>query len=853
MTRSCRTARVAAAVEPFDTPFPVPEYPPRDWFTEPPDWVEGWRLDHGLGPSRDSNGILRLTVTDEGRVGGYFFDDGQCIVHMPNACPTPSPTGYAAFHQNDVITEDGQALCCGVIGNVHGHASPMLDWQRAQAHYADPSSQMILCRAGDDERGGWIAGAVIPGLTYGDVAMLRRCGLSGDWRPMPSSWWKEHGVAASVVRRSEGFDCIGPTLVTRPALPLVKRFAAPGLRAAAILGGTAGVQLEEDDDVFSAADARAAAYDESLHPRAEHGRFGEKPDTEAPSGPEGTPADRFIAGEKGIVLPADDVATFTDRLAEFGRQEKERGEGTRLNLCEVSVPGTNLFCGDNQGIPRQEMPQLKGQPEPGSPAEALPRNRDGEVDITPGFLDKLRANGSSITEDSVPAESLKSTQNELVGEKVAGIAEAIRAGKLDIAGGDRIVVTKDNYILDGHHRWAGAVLNDAEDGHLGDSTMPVYRVDMGILDLVDAANTYANDEGIAQKGTKQGAIMAAGHDENAQKAVAGAELPPEVGTVTLVPRADDPAAVDSGPPTPKLGDAYAQVPEDDAEPAQVYYVDDHGGSSVPVGLVEPAGPSDFVAHPANGSSQSFTSAEDAIRYVAQDHVDSRQGKDQAALAAPADGLPQRLRALSQELAVGQHRSGANPGKLMSALLSAASQLDRGDEARAAERLDGAVGIAEKIERDHPALKGTTAQIRAMADELSGTAQSTDTAVTASTVTVTEFYDKQGVVMGTRIETPDGTTVEVDGSGEPRVRRSPAQARAAAAAARTAGPGGPPAMDMENAQDPMPEEVPEDAGPPTREEFDALASRVQALEDNSDAALSAEIASICDHEVPLPPR
>lgn len=270
-------ARSAAATEPFATAFPVPEYPSADWF-ERPDWVEGWRRDHGLGPSRDEGGILRLTVTDEGRIGGWFYEAGQCIVHMQDACPGPSPTRYAAFHQQDVILDDGQAIRVGAIGNTNGHASPWVDWKEAQRHYADPDAQMIVCRAGDDERGGWIAGCVVPGSTYGDIALLRRSGLSGDWRPMPPSWWRAHAVSAAAVRDAEGYDCLGPTLVTRPALPLVKSFAAslgrlerrgmdqPWHQRPVILGGAAGVQLDGDGA------RRAWNPDQS---RDDDGKFGE--------------------------------------------------------------------------------------------------------------------------------------------------------------------------------------------------------------------------------------------------------------------------------------------------------------------------------------------------------------------------------------------------------------------------------------------------------------------------------------------------------------------------------------------------------------------------------------------------
>lgn len=310
--RRARRALQAAAMHDFDEPFPVPLYPPREWFSGPPTWVEPWRAAAGLAAA-DDGGIMRLTITDEGRIGGWFFNAGQCLVHDPTACPKHSPTRYAAFHQSDVLLDDGTMLNVGVIGMTHGHQSPWLDWKEAQRLYADPTAQKILCVAGDDQRGGWIAGAVVPGTTYGDVAMMRRSGLSGDWRPMPQSWWTDHGITPREVREVEGYDCIGPTLVTRPALPLVRNFSMDG-RAAAILGGSAGIDLDvsrfarrdrERIAVFASIDpalsrfrpresmpsrfARRAyvEWDPELHPRGEAGRFvttGGGPEDDADAG-----------------------------------------------------------------------------------------------------------------------------------------------------------------------------------------------------------------------------------------------------------------------------------------------------------------------------------------------------------------------------------------------------------------------------------------------------------------------------------------------------------------------------------------------------------------------------------------
>lgn len=237
MTCSCeKPAQQAAAVEPFDSLYPTPLYPPHTWFTDKPDW---------LSPD------TKISVDDDGRVAGYFYNADQCLVHDHGACPRPSPTGYAAFHQQDVVLDDGETIRVGAIGNTNGHASPYARVDAAQAHYADPDRQLMAVRAYDDEHGGYILGAMVPGKTYGDVALVRRSALSGDWRPMPPQWWQSHGVQASAVNECEGYDCIGPTLVTRPGLPLVRGYgyntAGTG-RAAAILGGVGGVQLVTEQE-----------------------------------------------------------------------------------------------------------------------------------------------------------------------------------------------------------------------------------------------------------------------------------------------------------------------------------------------------------------------------------------------------------------------------------------------------------------------------------------------------------------------------------------------------------------------------------------------------------------------------
>lgn len=221
---------LAAAVGPLSDPYPVPAYPPREWFYDKPDWLlspEAAVAAHvAAGGAPDEAPIMRLMIDDEGRAAGYFQEFGQCLVHDHSACPVASPTHHSGFHQSNVVVEDGSQISVGIIANVGGHADPYAPVSVAMAHYADPNLAVVTGRAYDDEHGSYVLGAVVPWATFQDVAKARMHPLSGDWRPMAPAWWKAHGIAASVVRKVEGYDSIGPTFVNRPGLPLPRRAAS---------------------------------------------------------------------------------------------------------------------------------------------------------------------------------------------------------------------------------------------------------------------------------------------------------------------------------------------------------------------------------------------------------------------------------------------------------------------------------------------------------------------------------------------------------------------------------------------------------------------------------------------------
>ena len=68
----------------------------------------------------------------------------------------------------------------------------------------------------------------------------------------------------------------------------------------------------------------------------------------------------------------------------------------------------------------------------------------------------------------------------------------------------RLVVSRDDYILDGHHTWAAQLGVDARDGTLkGDKHVKITRVDIPIMKLIEEADKWTKEQGIAKKPASQ--------------------------------------------------------------------------------------------------------------------------------------------------------------------------------------------------------------------------------------------------------------------------------------------------------------------------------------------------------------
>lgn len=146
----------------------APAAPPKEWFDNP-----------------KLTGPTPLHIGDDGRVYGHAAVWDTCHVGIGASCvkPPKSATSYAYFHTGEVVTADGSRLPVGRLTyGKGGHAGPNLGYRAAAEHYDSTTSLGALVRAGEDEYGIWVAGALVPEADDAAVRTMRATPLSGDWR-----------------------------------------------------------------------------------------------------------------------------------------------------------------------------------------------------------------------------------------------------------------------------------------------------------------------------------------------------------------------------------------------------------------------------------------------------------------------------------------------------------------------------------------------------------------------------------------------------------------------------------------------------------------------------------------------
>jgi hypothetical protein len=170
-----------------------------------------------------------------------------------------------------------------------------------------------------------------------------------------------------------------------------------------------------------------------------------------------------LAAGREVTVAGRDLPDAFDAMA--------NGDGG-VNLNRLSTTDGVSFAATGVKVPRAEMPQVPG-------------SKKAE------FIAELDTKGVKSTRESVDPKSLKPIQSEISGQKSGQMLQSMREGKL-LEGDNPLIVSRDGFVVDGHHRWAAAVARSYE----VPVALPVLRIDMDAAQLLGEVKSFAEAQSI---------------------------------------------------------------------------------------------------------------------------------------------------------------------------------------------------------------------------------------------------------------------------------------------------------------------------------------------------------------------
>jgi len=152
--------------------------------------------------------------------------------------------------------------------------------------------------------------------------------------------------------------------------------------------------------------------------------------------------------------------TKKEKYKKWVRKLTKKVKGPRHTKAEDLCVGEDTICKGDLGIPRKYMPQFS------SPAEIKQFSK---------FVKKVYKIKSFKTKRK--AGELRPSQKEISRPRINGLIKDGALEKLNVP----IVVSGDNYVVDGHHRWAAYRLKRPE------KALPAIVIDAPIKDVLGIA------------------------------------------------------------------------------------------------------------------------------------------------------------------------------------------------------------------------------------------------------------------------------------------------------------------------------------------------------------------------------
>ena len=264
-----------------------------------------------------------------------------------------------------------------------------------------------------------------------------------------------------------------------------KGFPSPGRVAWDAWGGDAGFAWAES--MVAEAEKQVEKHNQGMHDQKTHGKWADNI------------ADAINNGEHPSI-EAENVTAFLMGAAK---------RSDHPDLTELKVNGTMLFGDEGMGIARKDMPQIPG-------------------DRRPEFLADISKDGVKVTEESIDPKQLKPIQKEVSSSRSGAIYNSYKENGA-IPQEQRILVSKDGFVIDGHHTWGAAVGFSFDNPS---AKLPIYRLSLDAKDALRVSSEWSKAKGIqslaidAKSPTKKSKLiwkhLQGQHDQNAHGSWAGA-------------------------------------------------------------------------------------------------------------------------------------------------------------------------------------------------------------------------------------------------------------------------------------------------------------------------------------------
>jgi hypothetical protein len=230
-----------------------------------------------------------------------------------------------------------------------------------------------------------------------------------------------------------------------------KGYPSPGRVAWDAWGGDAGFAWAESMVARAERDEEVAKHNPGKHDQKTHGSWADGI------------ADAIFAG-KHPTVEKENVSAFLMSAAK---------RTDHPDLTEISVEGTLLYGDEGMGIARKDMPQIPGKE----------RAR---------FLAEIEAQqGVTAEKEKVDPTTLKPIQKEISAARSGAIFNKFREDGA-IPKDERILISKDGFVVDGHHTWGAAVAFAFDNPG---TELPVYRLSVTAKEALDISLKWAADNG----------------------------------------------------------------------------------------------------------------------------------------------------------------------------------------------------------------------------------------------------------------------------------------------------------------------------------------------------------------------